>query len=73
MCTPDDVYTQHGESAQHCTVVLSGRVKITAGMEGFVSESGAFTVLAASALTHDPYITDFSAKVQSLPPPLPVR
>ena len=47
-------------------VVLSGRLKITAGAESFVSEAGAFSVLAADALTAPmltPYVTDFTAAV----------
>ena len=44
--------------ALYCTIVLSGRLKITAGAEAFTSEAGAFSVLAADALTaptEEPY------------------
>ena len=37
--------------ALYCTIVLSGWFKITAGEEGFSSEAGPFSVLAAEALT----------------------
>ena len=37
--------------ALYCTIVLSSRLKITAGEEGFSSEAGPFSVLAAEALT----------------------
>eukprot|EP01047_Picozoa_sp_COSAG01_P051326 COSAG01_NODE_5284_length_4356_cov_305.532535_3_plen_352_part_00 len=55
-----------GAASEHCTVVLSGRLKIAAGVEGFTSEVGSFSIVGAGALTatdDEPYITDFSATV----------
>ena len=57
-----DMYTR-GVVATHCTVILRGKVKVQAGREGFESELGSWSVLAADSLiTPDgTYVPDFTA------------
>jgi metal transporter CNNM len=48
-----------------CTVIITGKMVILAGREGWRSEAGPFAVLAPEALTHEEgtYAPDFSAEV----------
>lgn len=48
---PDEqeIYTA-GHQTDTCTLVLTGRLKIVAGVEGFTSEAGPFSVLAVGSL-----------------------
>jgi hypothetical protein len=46
----DHIYTA-GHQTDVCTLVLTGRLKIVAGVEGFISEAGPFSVLAVGSLT----------------------
>jgi metal transporter CNNM len=48
-----------------CTLILSGKMEILAGREGFVSEAGPWSCLASDALTTEQgkYTPDFSARV----------
>ena len=48
---PDEqaIYTA-GHQTDTCTLVLTGRLKIIAGVEGFSSEAGPFSVLAVGSL-----------------------
>ena len=65
-----EIYTA-GHQTDMCTLVLTGRLKIVAGVEGFTSESGPFSVLAVGSLTshknrgsyHAAYVVDFTATV----------
>jgi hypothetical protein len=65
-----EVYTA-GNQTDTCTLVLTGRLKIIAGVEGFMSEAGPFSVLAVGSLTshknrgsyHAAYVVDFTATV----------
>ncbi len=49
--TPEqqEIYTA-GHQTDTCTLVLTGRLKIAAGVEGFISEAGPFSVLSVGAL-----------------------
>jgi hypothetical protein len=44
-------------------LVLSGKVMICSGNEGFFLEQGPFNYMGVDCLTHDNYVPDFSAKV----------
>lgn len=50
-------------AASHCTVLLCGKIRIIAGREGFESEAGAWSVLAADSLItpEGTYLPDFTA------------
>jgi len=44
-------------------LILTGRVMICSGNEGFFLEQGAFNFMGVEAITNDNYIPDFSAKI----------
>ena len=44
-------------------LILSGKVMICSGNEGFLVEQGAFNYMGVDCLTNDNYVPDFSAKV----------
>jgi hypothetical protein len=44
-------------------LVLSGKVMICSGNEGFFLEQGPFNYMGVDCLTNDNYVPDFSAKV----------
>lgn len=44
-------------------LILSGKVNVCSGNEGFMITQGAFNFLGAEALVRDDYKPDFSAKV----------
>ena len=44
-------------------LILSGKVMICTGNEGFMVEQGAFNYMGVDCLTNDNYVPDFSAKV----------
>merc|ERR1712232_1006555 len=48
-----------------CTLILQGRVSVQVGQDGFLSQAGAFRVLAKDALMQDLYRADFSASVNT--------
>eukprot|EP01029_Cantina_marsupialis_P012982 TRINITY_DN2879_c0_g1_i2.p1 TRINITY_DN2879_c0_g1~~TRINITY_DN2879_c0_g1_i2.p1 ORF type:complete len:503 (+),score=170.14 TRINITY_DN2879_c0_g1_i2:400-1908(+) len=54
---------QSGKMDTHCTLILSGKIKILAGREAFECEAGPWRVLAAEALVEEEgtYVPDFSA------------
>ena len=62
---PEDTLYRRGKVTDRCTLVISGKVEVSAGHEGFVSEMGPFSLLAADALLADRYVPDFSAVVAS--------
>lgn len=53
-----------GVSASFCCLLLHGRLQIRAGNEGFTSEVGPWTPLAARALSDAAYSPDFTARVE---------
>jgi len=44
-------------------LILSGKVMICSGNEGFFLEQGAFNFMGVECLTNDKYVPDFSAKI----------
>lgn len=52
-----------GVSNDSFYLVLSGKVMICSGNEGFFLEQGPFNYMGIDCLTNDNYIPDFSAKV----------
>lgn len=44
-------------------LILSGKVSISSGNEGFLLEQGSFNYMGVESLTNDTYVPDFSAKV----------
>lgn len=44
-------------------LILSGKVMVCSGNEGFMITQSSFNYLGAEALTRDEYMPDFSAKV----------
>ena len=64
---PSDLMYKKGEMTNFCTLILSGKVTVLAGVDGFRSDAGAWTVLGSQALTSDIYTPDFSAYVADGP------
>jgi len=56
---------KRGKKETWCTVLLNGKMMIQAGRDGFRSEAGAWSVLAAECLVQEEgaYISDFTAYV----------
>jgi hypothetical protein len=52
-----------GVPNDHFYLVLSGKVMICSGNEGFFLEQGPFNYMGVECLTNDNYVPDFSAKV----------
>jgi hypothetical protein len=48
-------------------LVINGKLEVTAGDEGFLSEIGPWTLLGGKALTCDLYAPDFTARVSERP------
>jgi CBS domain containing-hemolysin-like protein len=48
-------------------LVINGKLEVTAGDEGFLSEIGPWTLLGVKALTSDLYAPDFTARVSERP------
>lgn len=44
-------------------LILTGKVMICSGNEGFFLEQGAFNYMGVECLTNDNYVPDFSAKI----------
>jgi metal transporter CNNM len=63
----DELLYKRGKVATHCTLILTGKVEVMAGKDGFLSDAGPWSVLAADALVGPPgtYRPDFSARVAS--------
>ena len=59
----DDTYPLYrmGKAANAFTLILSGKVVVRAGAEGFESELGPWSYLGASAITGPAYIPDYHA------------
>mmetsp|Transcript_15239 Transcript_15239/g.40903 ORF Transcript_15239/g.40903 Transcript_15239/m.40903 type:complete len:754 (-) Transcript_15239:80-2341(-) len=58
---------RRGERVDHAVLLLQGKLKIIAGEEGFLSEVGAWTLLARGALKMNEYVPDFSAESLEFP------
>eukprot|EP00173_Palmaria_palmata_P004403 Plantae.Rhodophyta-Palmaria_palmata.ctg5911.p1 GENE.Plantae.Rhodophyta-Palmaria_palmata.ctg5911~~Plantae.Rhodophyta-Palmaria_palmata.ctg5911.p1 ORF type:complete len:481 (-),score=110.70 Plantae.Rhodophyta-Palmaria_palmata.ctg5911:206-1618(-) len=58
---------KRGVTSQDAFLVISGRLEITAGDDGFVSEAGPWTLLGMRALTDDLYAPDFTAQILERP------
>ncbi len=56
------LYTR-GVESDAFYLILSGKVMVCSGNEGFMITQTAFNTLGAEALTNDDYVPDFSAKV----------
>jgi len=44
-------------------IILTGKVMICSGNEGFFLEQGAFNYMGTECLVNDNYVPDFSAKI----------
>jgi len=64
---PEDLLYLRGKRSDICTLVLSGKVTVIAGEEGFRSDVSAWSVLGASALQKPIYTPDFTAFVSNGP------
>lgn len=60
---PEDLMYQRGLASGVCTIVLSGKVTVLAGIDKFRSDVSSWTVLGALALKELTYTPDFSAFV----------
>lgn len=58
---------KRGVPTQDAYLVIHGRLEVTAGDDGFVSEAGPWTMLGMRALTEDLYAPDFTARVSERP------
>ena len=58
----DTLYTR-GRETTKMTLVLSGKITVISGMDGFRSDAGPFSVLAADAISKTSYQTDFTAYI----------
>ncbi|KAA8498808.1 Metal transporter CNNM2 [Porphyridium purpureum] len=56
-----------GKKTDQALLVLQGKLKISAGEEGFSSEVGPWTVIAKGALTRPNYVPDFCAESLEFP------
>ena len=56
------IYTR-GVSTNLFTFIISGKIMVCSGNEGFYIELGNFNYMGSECLTNDNYIPDFSAKV----------
>lgn len=64
----DDIFMyKRGVPTINSYLILSGRLEICAGADGFVSEAGPWTLLGAHALVDELYAPDFSARVVEKP------
>ena len=64
---PEDLLYQASKPSDNCTIILTGRVTVIAGHEGFRSDVSSWSVLASSSLTNTNYVPDFSAYVSHGP------
>ena len=60
---PSDVVYERGFPANFATLVLSGKLSVKAGVDGFRAEAGPWTLLGAGALRDADFVPDFSAHV----------
>jgi Mg2+/Co2+ transporter CorC len=63
----DTVIYKRGVPTYAAYLVINGKLEITAGDDGFVSEIGPWTLLGSKALTGDLYAPDFTARVSERP------
>jgi len=62
----EDALYRRGKPSQACTLIISGKLEVFAGKEGFRSELGPFSLIGADALLSDEgYVPDFTASVFS--------
>lgn len=52
-----------GIRSDHFYLIITGRVSICSGNEGFISEIGTFEFLGEKCLTDSQYMPDYSCKV----------
>lgn len=60
------IYTK-GVPTKNAYLIIHGRLQIIAGIDGFKSEAGPWTLLGLGALTDNLYAPDFTAKVLERP------
>ncbi|EGC36866.1 hypothetical protein DICPUDRAFT_97440 [Dictyostelium purpureum] len=61
----DKFIYSRGVVSDFFTVILSGKIEIRSGSEGFISEGGQFCTLGVGALRSDNFMPDFTARVLS--------
>merc|ERR1712066_831136 len=60
----EDWLYRYGHLTEECTLVLQGRITMRVGRDGFLTDAGAFSVLAKDALLpRDYYYPDFGAYI----------
>lgn len=64
---PDTTVYSRGVPTKNAYLILNGRLEISAGNDGFISEVGPWTLLGRKALTDDLYAPDFTAQVCERP------
>eukprot|EP00177_Eucheuma_denticulatum_P004850 GFKZ01008803.1.p1 GENE.GFKZ01008803.1~~GFKZ01008803.1.p1 ORF type:complete len:893 (-),score=105.16 GFKZ01008803.1:73-2694(-) len=64
---PDITVYSRGVPTKNAYLIMSGRVEISAGNDGFISTSGPWNFLGMQALTDDLYAPDFTARVSERP------
>ena len=57
------VLYHRGIRSEHFFLIISGKVAICSGNEGFIIEKGRFEYMGMECLTNKDYIPDFSCKV----------
>lgn len=60
------IYTR-GVPTKNAYLIINGKLEISAGSDGFISEAGPWTLLGVHALTDDIYAPDFTARVIERP------
>jgi hypothetical protein len=64
---PSDLMYETGKPSDTCTLILSGKVTIIFGRDGFRSDVSSWSLLAAGALEDPGFAPDFTAFVSSGP------
>lgn len=64
---PDTTIYSRDVATKNAYLIINGRVEISAGNDGFISEVGPWTLLGRNALTDDSYAPDFTARVCERP------
>lgn len=64
---PSDLLYEKGVENDTCTLILSGKVTVLVGLDGFRSDVSSWSLLASKALEDPHYTPDFTAFVSSGP------
>mmetsp|Transcript_60589 Transcript_60589/g.72827 ORF Transcript_60589/g.72827 Transcript_60589/m.72827 type:complete len:218 (-) Transcript_60589:509-1162(-) len=61
----EEILYSKGVISDTCTLILSGKIVISAGKDNFQSDAGPWSLIAATALVDSSYAPDFSACVKN--------